>query len=65
MKKFSGKELDEFMNECRAYNKMLTTLRKSIEKKMQEKTATEVYDEVFKLLKTFFGDKPQKELIKS
>ncbi len=65
LKKFSGKEIDEFLGECREYNKMLTGLRKKLEKKMQEKTASEVYDEVFKLLKTFFGDKTQKELVKS
>ncbi|MDP3882079.1 MAG: nucleotidyltransferase domain-containing protein [Nanoarchaeota archaeon] len=64
LKNFSGKEVDQFVTEARAYNKMLATLRKKIEKKMQEKTTAEVYGEVFNLLKTFFGNKPEKELVK-
>ena len=64
LKEFSGKEVDQFIGEARAYNKMLSTLRKKIEKKMQEKTAVEIYGEVFNLLKTFFGNKTEKELVK-
>jgi len=64
LKNFSGKEVDQFMIEMKAYNKMLSNLRKKIEKKMQEKTAQDVYNEVFRLLKTFFGDKHEKELVK-
>ena len=64
LKDFSGTEIDKFILEARAYNKMLKSLRKKLEKRMQEKTAEEIYSDVFKILKTFFGDKSQNELIK-
>jgi len=64
LKEYPGKEVDTFLHEARAYNKMLKGLRLKIEKKMQQKTAAEVYESVFKLLKTFFGNKTQKELIR-
>ena len=64
LKEFSGTEIDKFLLEAREYNKMLKKLREKIEKKLQEKTAEEIYESVFKLLKTFFGEKPQAELIR-
>ncbi len=64
LKEFSGKEIDQFLQEEKEYNKMLRELRKKLEKKLQEKTATEIYDGVFKLMKTIFGNKSQQELIK-
>ncbi len=64
LKEFSGDEIDEFLKEARDYNKMLKKLRERIEKKIQEKSAEEIYQDVFKLLGTFFGNKSQKELIR-
>jgi hypothetical protein len=64
LKEFSGTEIDLFMKECRSYNSMLKDLRKKVEKKMQEKTTQELYENVFKLLKIFFGDKTQKEYMR-
>ncbi|MEK6928938.1 MAG: nucleotidyltransferase domain-containing protein [Nanoarchaeota archaeon] len=64
LKEFSGKEIDEFLKESKEYNKMLKKLRENIEKKMYEKTAEEIYESVFTLLKNFFGNKKQDELIK-
>ncbi|MBM3232640.1 hypothetical protein FJZ18_00540 [Candidatus Pacearchaeota archaeon] len=65
LKEFSGKELDEFLKESQEYNKMLKELRKKIEKNLQHKSAQELYNEVFGLLKTFFGNQRQQELVKS
>src|SRR3989338_6272531 len=56
LKKFSGKEIDQFIQESREYNKMLKVLRLKLEKKIQQMTANDVYDNVFKLLKTFLGE---------
>jgi predicted nucleotidyltransferase len=64
LKEYPGKDLDIFMKECIDFNKRLKGIRKKIEKKMQEKTAEDIYGEVFKLLKTFFGEKSQESLIK-
>ncbi|MEK6892746.1 MAG: nucleotidyltransferase domain-containing protein [Nanoarchaeota archaeon] len=63
LKKVSGKEVEELMGEAQDYNKMLKELRKKIEKKMHEKSVNELYSDVFKLLKTLFGEKPQHELL--
>jgi predicted nucleotidyltransferase len=62
LKKVSGKEVDELMIEWKDYSKMLKELRKKIEKRMHEKSVNELHGDVFKLLKTLFGDKPQHEL---
>ncbi|MEK6825296.1 MAG: nucleotidyltransferase domain-containing protein [Nanoarchaeota archaeon] len=64
LKEFSGKELDAFLKETKEYNAMLKELRKKIEKNLQQKTAQELYNEVFGLLKTFFGQHPAPELVK-
>lgn len=64
LKEYAGTEIDKFLAEAKEYNKMLKKLREKIEKKLQEKTAEEIYNNVFKLLKTFFGGKAQSELIK-
>jgi len=63
LKEYPGKDIDIFLKECMDFNKRLKVIRKKIEKKMQEKSAEDIYGEVFKLLKTFFGDKPQSALI--
>ncbi|MEK6888645.1 MAG: nucleotidyltransferase domain-containing protein [Nanoarchaeota archaeon] len=64
LKGYPGKEVDQFMKESKEYNNKLKKLRKNLEKKMQEKDAESIYDGVFKLLKTFFGNKNQTELVK-
>lgn len=64
LKEFSGKEVDEFMKEFKSYNKMIKGLRAKIEKRVQEKTAVELNKEAFGLLKTFFGNKNEKLLVK-
>ena len=64
LKEIPGKEVDELLEEGRKYNKMLKELRKKIEKRFHEKTAEEIYEQVFKLLRTFFGDKKESDLLK-
>jgi len=63
LKEMSGKEIDKLMEEWREYNKMLKKLREKIEKKIHEKTAGEVYADVFKMLKNIFGNKTEKQLV--
>ena len=64
LKEYPGKDIDVFLKECIDFNKRLKDIRKKIEKRMQEKTFDDLYDQVFKLLVTFFGNKSQKELLK-
>ncbi len=65
LKEYPGKEIDQFLNETKAYNAMLRTLRTKLEKKMQAKTTEELHEQVFSLLKTFFGDKSHAQLVKA
>ncbi len=64
LKEIPGKDLDAFLKESKEYNAMLKELRKKIEKNLQQKSAQEIYNEVFGLLKTFFGALSQPELVK-
>lgn len=64
LKEYPGAEIDKLLKECREYNKRLKKLREKIESKLHEKTAVEVYEDVFKILKNIFGDKGQNQLIK-
>lgn len=63
LKEIPGKDIDEFLSECKEYNKMLKQLREKIEKKIQERSAEEIYKDVFALLKTFFGNKSEGQLV--
>ena len=64
-KKFSisGKKIDELVKETDAYLKTLKELRKQIEKRAQEKTIEQIYNDVFGLLKAVMGKKAQAVLI--
>ena len=64
LKEIPGKDVDSLLKEGVEFNKMLKILRKKIEKRMLNKSADELSKEVFKLLKMFFGDKKETELIK-
>ncbi|MBS3065651.1 nucleotidyltransferase domain-containing protein [Candidatus Pacearchaeota archaeon] len=64
LKEISGKELDMLMEEWKSYNGMLKKMREKIEKKIHEKTAYEVYADLFKTLKSIFGDKSESALLK-
>ncbi len=65
LKEYSGTEIDKLLEESQEYNKMLKKLREKVEKKMLEKSSDEIYNDIFRLLKTFFGDKSHDALIKS
>ncbi|MBI3334101.1 nucleotidyltransferase domain-containing protein [Candidatus Pacearchaeota archaeon] len=65
LKEFPGTEIDLFLKEGKEYNETLKKLRTELEKRMQEKTADELYDSVFKLLETFFGKKSPQALIEA
>ncbi len=64
LKEFSGKEIDEFLKESAEYQKMLFGLRQKLEVRISQKTAEEIYNEVFKILKSILGNKSQDELIR-
>src|SRR3990167_6810400 len=58
LKEISGKEIDELRKDFEFYSKRIKELREKLEKSVQEKSAENLYKEVFGLLKTLFGDKP-------
>jgi len=64
IKEVSGKEVDELLKEVEDYMNRLKELRGQIEKKAEERTLNETYDNVFKLLKNILGNKGEAELIK-
>ena len=61
LKEISANEVDNLQKESVWYHNRLKELRKKIEKRVQEKTAQEIYNEVFELLKQFFGSVSQQE----
>ncbi len=61
--KISGKKIDELVKETDVYLKSLKELRKQIEKRAQEKTIEQIYEDVFGLLKATIGKKAQAVLI--
>jgi len=64
IKEVSGKEVDELLKEVEDYMNRLKGLRGQIEKKAEERTLNETYDNIFKLLKNILGNKSEAELIK-
>lgn len=64
LKEIPGKDVDLLLQDCKGYNKRMKELRKKIEKRVREKTAVDVNKQIFGLLRTFFGDKSEKQLIK-
>ncbi len=63
IKEISGKEIDKMLVDTENFLKRLKELRKEIEKKYQEKTLGQVYDDVFNLLKNMMGKEPQDKLV--
>jgi len=64
IKEVSGKEVDELLKDVEDYMNRLKELRGQIEKRAEERTLNETYDNVFKLLKNIFGNKSEADLIK-
>jgi hypothetical protein len=63
VKEVSGEKIDSLMKGYKEYMKNLKGLREKLEKKMNEKSAKEIYAEVFKILRTVLGDKSEHALI--
>jgi hypothetical protein len=63
VKEVSGKEVDKLLKDVEDYMKRLKDLRVQIEKRTQEKTIEQFYQDVFQLLEGIFGKKPQNTLI--
>ncbi len=63
VKEVSGKEVDKLLKDSEDYLKRLKELREDIEKEMQKKTFRDIYENVFKMMKSIFGDKSEAELI--
>jgi len=63
IKEVTGKEIDKLLKDSEDYLKRLKELREALEKRITEKTFEEIYENVFKILKSLFGNKPEKELI--
>ena len=64
IKEVSGTEVDKLMKDAEDYYKRLKELAVEIEKRSQERTLKETYENVFKILKNLFGSKSEKELVR-
>ena len=65
LKEISGKEIDKFLLDTEGYLKRLKELRKSIEKKTNERTIEQIYKDVMELLKQVTGKKSQEDVVKA
>ncbi len=63
IKEISGKEIDDMLEKTEDFIKRLKELRKEIEKRFQEKTIEQIYDDVFNLLKAVTEEKSQKAIV--
>lgn len=59
IKEISGTQLDSFIKDTEAYLERLKQLRKQIEKRSQEKTIEQIYNDIMGLLEAIVGKKPQ------
>jgi uncharacterized protein (UPF0332 family) len=62
--KISGKEIDEISAETDKYIERLKQLRKEIEKRAQEKTVEQIYNDVFGLLKSITHKNAQQDIVR-
>ena len=63
VKEVSGKEVDKLLKDSGDYLKKLKELRTEIEKRMTRKNFDEIYSNVFKIMKSLFGNKTEPGLI--
>ena len=63
VKEVSGKEVDKLLKDSEDYLKRLKELREELEKRMTEKAFEEIHNNVFKILKSLFGNKSESILI--
>ena len=64
VKEVTGKEVDKLLKDFEDYLKRLKELRTDLEKEMMKKTFEDINTNVFKMMKSLFGDKSDNELIK-
>ena len=65
IKEVSGKEVDRLLKDSQDYLKRLKELREEIEKRVNEKTVEQIYNDVFQLLQGIFGKKSESQLIEN
>jgi len=63
IKEVKGEEVDKMLKDVEAYMKRLKELREQIEKRSQEKTIEQIYNDVFKILEGIFGKKSEQGLV--
>ncbi len=63
IKEISGTEVDKLLKDSEDYIKRLKELREQIEKRAQEKTIEQIYQDVFSILKSMLGNKSQEKII--
>jgi len=63
LKEISGTEIDKLIKDTEDYLKRLKELREQIEKRAQEKTIEQIYEDVFNLLETILGKNSQSNMI--
>jgi predicted nucleotidyltransferase len=63
LKEVKGKEIDVLVVECQDYIKRLKELREQIEKRTNEKTIEQSYEEIIQLLQSAFGKGSEKILV--
>jgi uncharacterized protein (UPF0332 family) len=63
IKEISGEEVDKLLKDTEDYLKRLKELREQIEKRAQEKTIEQIYQDVFALLKAMLGNKSQDTIV--
>jgi len=63
IKEVSGKEVDKLLKDTEDYLKRLKELREQIEKRAQERTIGQIYNDVFELLKPLIGKKSQEKTV--
>jgi predicted nucleotidyltransferase len=64
IKEVSGKEVDRLLKDSEDYLKRLKELRSELESRMNQKTFEEIYENVFKILRSLFGKKAEISLVK-
>ncbi len=65
VKKISGKEVDKLLTDMEDYLKRMKELREQIEKRTNEKTIEQIYNDVLELLKQVTGKKSQTAIVES
>jgi len=64
IKEVTGKEVDKLLKDSEDYLKRLKELRNELEKRVTQKTFEEIYENVFKILKSLFQDESNSNLVR-